>query len=175
MPSSNKKGLFFAPKTLLMTKILFPALLLLLCLGASAQVQNMPDFTFKRMPEGTDYAKKDLPAGKKTFFIFFDVTCPHCQRTITELNRRHKELSAPSILLLTMDKKEDVMAFREKYGKDLFRLKNTTLLFDGQRQFIARFLPKMFPAMYLFNPQGGLLLYSNEEKDVDQFIRMIHP
>jgi len=103
------------------------------------------------------------------------VTCPHCQRTITELNRRHKELAGPSILLLTMDKKEDVMAFREKYGKDLFRLKNTTLLFDGQRQFIARFLPKMFPAMYLFNPQGGLLLYSNEEKDVDQFIRMIHP
>ena len=102
------------------------------------------------------------------------VTCPHCQRTITELNRRHKELSAASILLVTMDRREEVTAFRDKYGKDLFQLKNTTLLFDGQRQFISRFLPKMFPAMYLFNKQGGLQLYTNEEKDVDQVIRMIH-
>ena len=157
-----------------MTKILFPAILLFLALGTSAQVQNMPEFNFKRMAEGTEFGKHDLPPGKKTFFIFFDVTCPHCQRTVTELNRRHKELAGPSILLVTMDKKEEVNAFREKYGKDLFRLKNATLLYDGQRQFISRFLPKMFPALYLFNPQGGLLLYSNEEKDVDQFIKMIH-
>ena len=169
-----KKTYFFGRNQNPMARILVPALLLMLCLGASAQVQTMPDFTFKRMVEGTDFGKRDLPSGKKTFFIFFDVTCPHCQRTVTELNRRHKELTGPSILLVTMDKKDDVFAFRDKYGKDLFRLKNATLLFDGQRQFISRFLPKMFPALYLFNPQGGLLLYSNEEKDVDQFVKMIH-
>jgi len=157
-----------------MAKVLLSAFLLL-CLGASAQVPSLPDFTFKKMADGTDFSKRDLPKEKKTFFLFFDVSCPHCQRTVTEFNRRHKELSGPGILLITMDKKEEVAAFREKYGKDLFSLKNVTLLFDGQRQFISRFLPKMFPAMYLFNPQGGLLLYSNEEKDVDQFIKMFHP
>lgn len=157
-----------------MTRIL---LLLLLCtasLSSTAQVQNIPDFTFKRMADGVDYARRDIPAGKKTLFILFDVTCPHCQRTMTEFNRRHKELSGISILLVTMDRREEVAIFRDKYGKDLFQLKNTTLLFDGQRQFIARFLPKMFPAMYLFNKQGGLMLYTNEEKDVDQVIKMIH-
>jgi peroxiredoxin len=156
-----------------MSRSLLP-LFLLLSVATSAQVQNLPDFTFKKMAEGTDFSKRDIPAGKKVFFMFFDVTCPHCQRTITELNRRQKELSGPNIFLVTMDKKDEVAAFREKYGKELFRLRNVTLLYDGQRQFISRFLPKMFPAMYLFNPQGGLLLYSNEEKDVDQIIRMFH-
>ena len=152
-------------------------LFLVLCAsgrGLYAQVQTIPDFTFKKMADGVDFTRRDIPSGKKTLFLFFDVTCPHCQRTVTEFNRRQKELTGVSIIMVTMDRREAVQAFREKYGKDLFQLKNTTLLFDGQRQFIARFLPRMFPAMYLFNKQGGLLLYTNEEKDVDQVIRMMH-
>jgi peroxiredoxin len=152
-----------------------PTLLLLLAvLHTRAQVQNMPEFSLKKMNGSGDYSKRDLPPGKKNFFLFFDTGCPHCQRTITEFNKHYKELKSPNILLITMDRKEDVDAFRVKYGKDLFSLRNVTLLYDGQRQFIARFLPKMFPAMYLFNPQGGLILYSNEEKDVSQFIKQLH-
>jgi peroxiredoxin len=174
-PMCCRKRLFFGLKPNYMSIRKIPTLLLLIIgFHAQGQVQNMPDFSLKKMNGTGDYSKRDLPPGKKNFFLFFDTGCPHCQRTVTEFNKHYKELKSPTILLITMDRKEDVDAFRDKYGKELFTMKNVTLLYDGQRQFIARFLPKMFPAMYLYNPEGGLIMYSNEEKDVAQFIKQLH-
>ena len=140
---------------------------------AAAQVKTLPEFSLQRVSDGTAYTRKNVPEGKKTFFLFFDTECPHCMRATSAYNAHAKELSATSVILVTMDPKEAVMAFLNKYGVNLYGKKNVTLLFDPNRQFIARFLPRKFPAMYLFNAKGDLLLYSDEEKDVPQFIQQI--
>ena len=153
----------------------FPTALAFLFLlsTAKAQVKSIPEFSFKRMSDGKDFTRKDLPNGKKTFFLFFDTECPHCQRATGEYNTHARELTAATVVLVTMDTKEAVMAFLSKYGSNLSAKKNLTLVFDPNRQFIARFLPRKFPAMYLFDTQGALILYSDEEKDVPQFIQKL--
>jgi peroxiredoxin len=156
------------PKPILLALAFF-----LILPGADAQVKALPEFTFKRMADGADYARKDVPAGKKTLFLFFDTECPHCMRATSQYNQHTKEMAGATVLMVTMDTKDKVMTFLNTYGSNLYGKKNLTLLSDPNRQFISRFLPKKYPAMYLFNAKGELLLYSDEEKDVPQFIQKI--
>lgn len=150
------------------------ALAFFLCLNtATGQVKNLPEFSFRRMSDGTEYIRKNVPEGKKTFFLFFDTECPHCMRATSEYNAHAKELTTTSVLLVTMDPKDAVTAFLNKYGPNLYGKKNVTLLSDPNRQFISRFLPRKYPAMFLFNAKGELLQYSDEEKDVPQFIQKL--
>ena len=42
-----------------MTRPLLTTLLLVLSFSVAAQVQSLPDFTFKRMSDGVDYTRRD--------------------------------------------------------------------------------------------------------------------
>ena len=151
-----------------MKNILFA--LLLVSVLASAQVKTIPDFKFIRIDNGAAYTPSNLAPGKKTFFIFFDTECPHCFRAITEYNKNHLAMNNLNIVMVTMSRKDVVLDFLKKVGPALSTKKNTVVTLDIYNHFIGRFLPKKYPSMFLFGSNKQLILYSDEESDIPNFI-----
>lgn len=140
---------------------------------SNAQVKSIPDFSFARLDNGATFKAENVPAGKKSLFVFFDTECPHCMQAITEYNSKEKLLNNINIILITRDAKEDVQPFLKKYGPVLSVKKNTTILSDKNNQFIGKFLPRKFPSMFLFDTGRRLMIYSDEEKDIPVILQMI--
>lgn len=142
-------------------------------LPAAGQVKRMPDFRFKKMADGSPMTRNDLKTGKKTLFLFFDTECPHCMQALSAWNASHASLDSINTVLLTMDPPMAAIPFLNHFADKLLYKKHLLTGIDTDRQFIARFLPKKYPSMFLFSEKGDLLLYSDEEKDIPSLIRLI--
>lgn len=140
---------------------------------ALAQVKKMPDFQFKRISDGAQLTRKALQPTLKTLFVFFDTECPHCMQALSAWNASHASVDSINTVLLTMDPPMAAIPFLNRFANKLLYKKHLLTGIDTDRQFIARFLPKKYPSMFLFSEKGDLLLYSDEEKDIPSLIRLI--
>jgi thioredoxin-related protein len=153
-----------------------PIIVFLLLFFIAGNAQNpaatIPEFNFEKQDRSV-FTKKDLPPGFFSFFVFFDTECDHCQHAIEYLNKHQPELARAKLYLLTLDSREKVLPFLEKYGSKLKKTKNTLLLFDTKNQFITRFGPRKYPSLMLYSKDGKLLLYDDEEKNLPGFMEKI--
>lgn len=140
---------------------------------ASGQVQNIPDFRFIRMSGAGTFSPKDLKPGKKTLFLFFDTECPHCMQALSAWNENHTAMDGINAVLLTMDPPSAAIPFLRNFADRIISKKHVVTAIDTDRQFIARFLPRKYPSMFLFSEKGDLLQYTDEEKDIPSIIRSI--
>ena len=154
-------------------RMFFTFLVLLLNSSAFSQVRSLPEFRFFRLDNGTEVTHKNVTAGKKTLFVFFDTECPHCRVAITEYNNNQAKLNDINVFLITRDQKSVVNTFLKEVGSKLIAKKNVTVLSDNQNQFIGKFLPKKFPSMFLFAANRQLLIYTDEEKDIPVILEKI--
>ena len=154
-------------------KIAFILVLLSIVSQSRSQVKKLPEFSFTRMDNGASFTHNNITSGNKTFFIFFDTECPHCMQAISEYNDQEKSMNNINMIMITRDPKKDVIPFLKNFGPKLIIKKNVTVLSDKNNQFIARFLPRKFPSMFLFSKSNDLMLYSDEEKDIPKFLTLI--
>lgn len=155
-------------------KIIFLVLNLLLAgvLVAQTPAKKIPVFVFYRL-DNTAFTINDLAKGKKILFIFFDADCEHCQRSVTRFNLHCTELRNAAVYFVTLDVKEKIDRFMDRYGSNIRKEKNVLILQDRQFQFISRFQPKKYPSMFLYSAQQQLLFYSDDEAAVDKIIAMV--
>ena len=140
---------------------------------ATAQSARIPEFGFRKMSDGSDFTHRQLTRGKKSFFLFFDTECPHCKVAVSTWNENTAVLSGLNAVIVTMDKPSAAVPFLQKNGAKLLGMKNLTVVQDMNRQFIARFLPKKYPAMFLYSESGSLMHYTDEEKDIPYIIGLL--
>jgi peroxiredoxin len=147
----------------------------LLSYTASAQTpaQTIPAFTFYKLDK-TPFTNKNLTTGKEVLFIFFDVTCDHCQHTISTLSKRISECSKISIYLISLEDKTAITNFFNQYGKNLPTQKNVTILKDSKNQFITQFGPRKYPSVFLYSAQKKLRLYDDEDQYLEKFFKLIN-
>jgi len=141
---------------------------------AQTPAQTIPAFTFNKLDK-TPFTNKNLTAGKEVLFIFFDVTCDHCQHTISTLSKRINECSKISIYLISLEDKTAITNFFNQYGKNLPVQKNVTILQDSKNQFISQFSPRKYPSVFLYSAQEKLLLYDDEDQYMEKFFKIIAP
>jgi len=132
----------------------------------------IPDFTFYKFNQAA-FTKHDLPIGKPSFFIFFDTECDHCQHAIVYLNQHCNELSKAAVYLVSLDSREKMSAFLNKFAGRLLLQKNVLLLQDKKNEFIGKFTPRKYPSLFLYSAKGRLLLYGDEEKGLPVFLQKI--
>jgi peroxiredoxin len=141
---------------------------------AQTPAQSIPSFTFYKLDK-TPFTNKNLNTGKDILFIFFDVTCDHCQHTISTLSKRIDECQKISIYLISLEDKTAITGFLNQYGKNLTNRKNVTVLQDSKNQFITQFSPRKYPSVFLYSAQNKLRLYDDEDEYLVKFFKLISP
>jgi peroxiredoxin len=141
---------------------------------AQTPAQTIPTFTFYKFDK-TPFTSANVTNGKQALFIFFDVTCDHCQHTISTLSKRISECSKIAIYLISLEDKTAITNFFNQYGKNLLNQKNVTILQDSKNQFITQFSPRKYPSVFLYSAQKKLLLYDDEDQYLEKFFKIIAP
>lgn len=147
---------------------------LLISYTAAAQraAETIPAFTFYKLDKSA-FTINNLQPGKMSFFIFFDATCDHCQRAVQTLNKRYGELKNTNVYMVTLDNRETIDRFMNKYGQALNGKKNVTLLQDLHNEFISKFGPRKYPSIFLYSPAKKLMLYDDNEENMFRFFQQI--
>jgi peroxiredoxin len=150
-------------------------LILFVAINVSAQVpaKIVPSFTFKKLDKST-FSNNNLEPGKFLFFVFFDIECDHCHRSISYINHHYKEFKKTAIYLITLDSAEKIKPFMNKYGSKLNNKKNVVLLQDTKNEFIQKFGPRKYPSLFLYSEKKELMLYEDNEQNLSRFIRQIN-
>ncbi|TCD08232.1 redoxin domain-containing protein [Pedobacter frigidisoli] len=150
-------------------------LILLFAFTYQANAQQptlLPQFTFFKL-DGKVFSNKDLAQGKKNLFILFDCTCEHCQRETKLLNTNYAQFKNINIYMITLDEAYIIPKFFNSYAKGLNAKPNVTVLQDKNHMFIPAFLPKMYPAMYLYSPAGKLLVYNAGDGGIKKIMKVL--
>lgn len=153
-------------------QILFLFLMVFLPVCAQHPSVLIPEFKFFRL-NGQPFTDRNLEMGKLSFFIFFDVTCDHCQRAIQQINQHYKECGKAAVYLISLDSQVDIKKFINDYGPALTGEKNVTLLQDRQNEFIRKFGPRKYPSLFLYSSRKKLLLYDDNEENMFRFINRV--
>jgi thioredoxin-related protein len=123
--------------------------------------------------DNSQFSTYSIPTGKKALVFFFDATCGHCQKVVSEINKRYRELANVNIYLVSQDEYRSIDYFTSTYAKQLSLQKNVKVLQDRDHVFIMSFHPKQYPAMYLYGADKKLRFSSSDEKDVKRIFQLV--
>jgi len=150
-------------------------LLLFFSLQISAQgpAETIPEFNFFKLNK-TSFTNKNLESGQMLFFVFFDSDCDHCQHGMQYISQHYQEFKKTAIYLITLDTQEKIARFMSKYGSNLKDKKNVTILQDPQYEFMRKFRPRKYPAIFLYSAKKELILYDDNEQNLFRFSQQIN-
>jgi peroxiredoxin len=154
-------------------KILILVSLIVFKTFAQTPALQLPGFTFYK-PDKSVFTEKNVEPNKMLFFFFFDTDCEHCQRAMKYINQHYEEYKKTSIYLISIDDKEKINQFMSTYGSNLNRKKNVTLLEDPKNEFIVKFTPRKYPAMFLYSADKKLTDYEDNDESVFRFSRLLN-
>ncbi len=164
--------LSFIPR--LVTLFLLSGLILTQDIKAqNGPVKKIPEFTFLTL-NGQSFTRNQLKENKKLIIVFLDITCDHCQKEIALIGDHVNEFKNSEFYLVSLNDVNGIKKFMGTYGKKLNGRSNVTVLRDFQNQFIARFKPVQFPALYVFRPDFTLVKYFGQNSDVKEIIKTVN-
>ncbi len=135
--------------------------------------QKIPEFTFYKM-NGQAFARKDISKTKKAVIVFFDVTCDHCQKELKAMSDRFDDFKKAEFYLVSMDNVPGIELFMKRYAPKMNGKPNVTLLTDINRQFIERFSPVQYPALYIYGSDGRLIRYFGQNSKISEIITTVN-
>lgn len=140
---------------------------------AQNSLETMPDFIFFNL-DNTPFTNRNLTVGKEILFVFFDVTCDHCQHVINILSTRNEDCKKVAIYLISLNDRASINNFINLYGKNLADDKNVTILQDLMNQFIKQFRPKKYPSVYLYSSEKKLIFHDEEDQNLENIFKKIN-
>ncbi|HEX7367781.1 MAG TPA: redoxin domain-containing protein [Pelobium sp.] len=139
------------------------------CIYAQEPAQQIPDFKFITTT-GQNFTKANLNKNHKTLIVFFDASCSHCQKAGAYFNSHLKDLNPFNVLFITMDEEKAIQLFMKDYAPLIPEDKNVKILRDTARYFVPNFLPRRYPAMYVYDKSQKLLLYVDDDRKFDEVL-----
>lgn len=144
--------------------------LLLVAIDARAQpAQTIPAFTFFKL-NGQQFTDKNLITGKKSVIIFFDTTCHLCQKEITAIGNRFSEFKNTMFYLVSIEEAPQINKFMASYGKKISNKSNVMVLRDYYKQFIPKFMPERYPALFIYGPDKRLIRHFGGPQNINTII-----
>jgi FKBP-type peptidyl-prolyl cis-trans isomerase FkpA len=134
---------------------------------------SMPDFILYRLNNSV-FTKNNIRKGNKSMFVFFDITCDHCQREIEAINNNYNKLGAINIYLTSLNAKPDVTKFINTYAKLLNNKNNVTVLLDKNFQLQLKFQSVKYPSLYMYSKRNELLKYYGGPADIMDIIKIVN-
>jgi hypothetical protein len=140
---------------------------------AQTQPADLPSAVFYKA-DGSKVSTMEFPKNKKSFILFFDATCPHCQRVVANLSKQSSKLAKVNLYLISQDEFRSINYFMNNFGKPLQKMKNVMVLRDGYFTFIPLFHPRQYPSLYLYGTDRKLIFFSSDENDVSKFLSLMN-
>jgi len=153
--------------------------LLFISFNASAQILGqppspvIPHFQFFRL-NNAPFTYNDLPKGKIMLIMFIDPDCDHCQRAINNIGDQYNAFIKTDFFLISVYGIDKINQFMSTFGRKLKGSKNVTVLQDKLQQFISKFHPVRYPAMFLYSPEKKLLDYEDNPESVFRLVNTIN-
>jgi peroxiredoxin len=147
---------------------------LLISFHVSAQTPalTLPDFNFYRLDKSL-FMNKNLEQHKMLFFFFFDPNCDHCQHAATNLNQHFQDYKKAAVYLISVADKEKINEFINTYLPAVSNKQNVTVLQDTKNEFITKFQPIRYPAMFIYSPEMKLVDYEDNPESMFRFIKSL--
>ena len=155
--------------------VLIVSLLINLNLSAQEKPQLLPNFAIQDT-DGNTFSEKDLAHNKYIVFVYFNPTCPHCQRAFKTLNENVAKLgNNMTVYGITVGDKGNSLFFMKKYAPALNERSNFKLLLEKDKAFTTVFGVERYPSIYLYSPDKKILSFEQDEKKVLNFLGKIQP
>lgn len=104
--------------------------------------------------------QKALPTSGRAVFIFYDPGCGHCQELGDGLAKNIDKLQHVAFFFISMNDKEYVDAYINMFAKGLKSKKNVSFWKDDGVEFIEKFNPENYPALYIYDVKTKKLVKS---------------
>lgn len=147
--------------------------------ACSAQVstkapQSIPEFTFYTLKGNQAVARTSLAIRGNLVFIFFDPGCSHCRTDIKAIGDNFEKVKDANFYLVSQQDPALVNEFMNIYGKGLQNKTNVQVLLDRNFEFLEKFYPTQYPAMYVYGQDRKLKSFHEGARPVDQIIKAIN-
>lgn len=142
-------------------------------LYAQVPAKTLPEFEFSNL-DNSSFTKQNIVRGSISFFMFFDPDCEHCQRAIKNIDSQYRSFQKVAVYLISQDNQEKMKDFLNRYTKHLKSQKNVVLLMDTKNQFIVKFMPRRYPAMFLYSTDNTLIDYEDNSETVFRLVHFIN-
>jgi len=158
-------------------KSLLSALLLFMSIhiikAQNTLAKEIPDFTFYTL-QGDEFKKSDLPTNTNIVFLLVDTSCPHCQKETELISRNYSKFEDVNLFIVSLDTKEAVVAFMETYARELNNQPNVQVLLDTKPEFIEKFRPEKYPALFVYSPSQKLIKHLGGRKKLKEIQKATH-
>lgn len=141
-------------------------------LFSQSPAQVVPKFTLYQLNQ-TSFTNENVAKNKPLFFFFFDPDCDHCQQTAINLNKQFKGFTKAAVYLVSQANDNKINAFMDKYLPIFRNGKNVTILRDKNNEFVTKFLPNRYPAMYVFDTNQKLVDYEDNPETIFRIVKAL--
>ena len=163
-----------------MFRILLSALFSLTILTGCSQSRpsnapaSVPEFTFFVAQTNQPVMRTSLAIEGNTVFLFFDTGCIHCRNEMVLMGDNFDQFKNATFYLVSQQDKSIVDEFMNTYGQKLKDKHNVHVLLDRNYEFLAKFKPLQYPALYVYGPDRKLKSYLDGENDLNSLLTAIN-
>jgi peroxiredoxin len=132
---------------------------------ATEKMKQLPAFKFYTVDKQA-FTHKDLLTDQPVVIIHFSPDCENCQHEAVQLQSKMDLLQGVQILMITADKKADVVTkFMNDYKLNLYPL--ITPLMDIDYTFFKSFGMEVNPLIFIYGKDGNLKKYYKGETKIE--------
>lgn len=160
------------------TVLIFSLIALICSACTNSKPSNAPDtvpeFTFFNIVDGQPIMRTSLAIDGNIVFVFFDTGCIHCRNEIEMMGANFDQFKNATFYLVSQQDRAIVADFMNTYGKGLQGKPNVHVLLDKQYEFLTRFQPIQYPALYVYGPDRKLKSYLDGENKLDKLVSAVN-
>jgi peroxiredoxin len=133
---------------------------------------KIPDFTW--VDEYGKTFSSEILKGKSTLIILFSDDCRHCRDNFAFLEKNLFQKNLSGLNIMAIGRGCDYVQLDDYLGKYPLSIRLTA---DPEKKIYSKFAEKAVPRIYLFNPEGILLLSIRGFRpvEIEIILKIIHP
>ncbi|WP_157970367.1 TlpA family protein disulfide reductase [Albibacterium indicum] len=136
--------------------------------------EMVPEFTFFNIVDNQPITRTSLAIEGNVVFLFFDTGCIHCRNEIAMMGENFDQFKNATFYMVSQQDKAIVADFMNTYGKGLQGKPNVHVLLDNRYEFLAKFQPVQYPALYVYGPDRKLKSYLDGENGLDKILAAVN-
>lgn len=136
--------------------------------------KSVPEFTFYTIKGNQAVSRTSLALKGNIVFIFFDPGCSHCRTDISAIGANFDKFKNAHFYLISQQDAALVNEFMNTFGKKIQNKPNVKVLLDKNYEFLQKFNPSQYPAMYVYGQDRKLKSFHDGARPISQIIKEVN-